>query len=75
MKDNTTSRSVSKAKAIHGFTIMILVSLAFAGPFTSVKRLKMRVENQCLYTVCILAYPVMPTKRLLHPGTCRLCEI
>ena len=59
-------------KATHEFTIMILLLSAFGGPFTSTKSWKLRVEIQRLCTVCIVAYPAMPTCEcgFLAPAGC-----
>ena len=45
-------------KATNGFAILILLSSAFAGPFTSVNYWKLRVETQSESIVYILAIPV-----------------
>ena len=53
---------MKQPKATHEITIMILLSSALAGTFTSAISWKLRVETQSVYTVCMQAYPAMPTR-------------
>ena len=74
VKDNATSRSISTAKGnIYVFTIMILLSSAFAGPFTSPLETESRNPEfvHCVHT----SYSFLAHTLLWRPRSSRMSEI